>query len=69
MKILIAEDNPVSGQLLVKTLEKLGHEVLTAEDGLRAGELAQKNKVNGNYRLDDAEDGWIDFMQEDPFFR
>lgn len=37
MKILIAEDNPASGQLLVKTLEKLGHEVLTAEDGLRAG--------------------------------
>ncbi len=46
MKILIAEDNPVSRRLLEKILEKDGHEVLSAEDGLKAFELFQKNKVS-----------------------
>ncbi len=46
MKILIAEDNPVSRRLLEKILEKDGHEVLSAEDGLKAFELFQKNEVS-----------------------
>ncbi len=39
MKILIAEDNPVSSRLLQKALEKRGHEILCAEDGLKAWDL------------------------------
>ena len=33
MKILIAEDDPVSRKLLERTLEKFGHEVITSCDG------------------------------------
>jgi two-component system cell cycle response regulator len=36
MKILIADDEPVSQRLLEGTLEKLGHEVLAVEDGTQA---------------------------------
>jgi DNA-binding response OmpR family regulator len=39
-KILVAEDDEVSRQLLCLTLERQGFEVLTAEDGLKAYELA-----------------------------
>jgi diguanylate cyclase (GGDEF)-like protein len=36
MKILIADDEPVSRRLLEGTLKKLGHDVLAVEDGTRA---------------------------------
>ena len=42
MKILIAEDDPVSRSLLQKILEKKGHEVLSADDGIKAWELFKK---------------------------
>ena len=36
MKILIAEDDPVSRRLLQATLEKFGYEVVGAADGAEA---------------------------------
>ena len=42
MKILIAEDDTVSNRLLQKTLEKMGHEVLCAEDGLKAWDMVKE---------------------------
>ena len=39
-KILVAEDDEVARQLLCMTLERQGFEVSTAEDGLKAYELA-----------------------------
>ncbi len=36
LKILLAEDNPVNRKLAVRMLEKLGHTVQSAEDGLEA---------------------------------
>jgi DNA-binding response OmpR family regulator len=36
MKILIAEDNPVSRRVLQATLEKFGYEVIVADDGAQA---------------------------------
>jgi CheY-like chemotaxis protein len=39
-KILVAEDDEVARQLMCMTLERQGFEVLTAEDGLKAYELA-----------------------------
>ena len=46
MKILIAEDDPVSKMVLQKTLEKWGHHVLAAEDGLEALNTFQSNEVD-----------------------
>jgi len=43
MKILIAEDDNVSRLVLASTLRKQGHEVVAAEDGLRAWEALQKD--------------------------
>ena len=40
-KILVAEDDEVARQLMCMTLERQGFEVLTAEDGLKAYELAR----------------------------
>ena len=45
MKILVAEDNVVSQNILEKILEKSGHEVMTAENGLKAWELLQRNNI------------------------
>ncbi|MEW6637884.1 MAG: ATPase, T2SS/T4P/T4SS family, partial [Actinomycetota bacterium] len=39
MKVLIAEDDAVSRTVVKKTIEKLGHECLVAEDGLDAWEM------------------------------
>ncbi len=39
MKVLIAEDDAVSRTILQRAVEKLGHEVLAAEDGGRAWDL------------------------------
>ena len=38
LKILIAEDDPVSRTILKKSVERLGHECLVAKDGLEAWE-------------------------------
>jgi len=38
MRVLIAEDDPVSSRILMATLERLGHEVEVAVDGLEAWE-------------------------------
>lgn len=42
MRILIAEDDAVSRTILKRAVEKLGHEVLAAEDGLEAWEFFQR---------------------------
>jgi DNA-binding response OmpR family regulator len=39
-KILVAEDDEVTRQLMCRTLERQGFEVLTAEDGIQAYEFA-----------------------------
>lgn len=43
MKILIAEDDPVSRRLLEATLEKFGYEVVVAADGAEAWTALQRN--------------------------
>ncbi len=45
MEILVAEDNLVGTKLLERTITSLGHECLSAEDGLKAWELLQKKHV------------------------
>src|SRR5687768_7092040 len=42
MKILIAEDNPVSRRVLEATLEKFGHQVIVAADGAQAWTTLQR---------------------------
>lgn len=42
MKILIAEDDPVSRKIVSKAVEKFGHECLIAEDGLEAWNIYQE---------------------------
>jgi serine phosphatase RsbU (regulator of sigma subunit) len=42
MRILIADDNEISRLILAKTLLKLGHEVVTAENGLQALKAFEK---------------------------
>ena len=39
-KILVAEDDDVTRQLMCRTLERQGFEVLTAEDGIQAYDFA-----------------------------
>src|SRR3972149_5099356 len=46
MRILVAEDNLSARNLIVKLLQKWGHEVLEAEDGVKAWELLLTNPVN-----------------------
>lgn len=41
MRILIAEDDPVSSRILVATLAKWGHEVVATENGLEAWQALQ----------------------------
>jgi CheY-like chemotaxis protein len=43
MKILIADDDNVSRLLLATVLKKQGHEVVAAENGLKAWEAFQKD--------------------------
>ena len=45
MEILIAEDEFISRSFLVNMLESLGHDVISAEDGLRAWEIFQQKDV------------------------
>ena len=46
MKILIAEDNPASRRMLQKFLEKDGHEVFSADNGLRAWEILNRENLS-----------------------
>ena len=43
MRILIADDDPVSRLLMQRTLEKFGYEVLVAENGRTAAEILSRN--------------------------
>ena len=45
MKILIAEDDPVSRILITSILRKLGHEVLQTTDGEKAWEVLSREKI------------------------
>lgn len=45
MKILAVEDDPVARAVLVRTLHKLGHEVITVSDGNAALELLANDPV------------------------
>ncbi len=46
MKVLIAEDEPVSRMILKRAIEKSGHECLVAKDGLEAWQLFQEVEVD-----------------------
>lgn len=43
MRVLIAEDDPVSRGLVTATMERAGHDVVAAEDGERAWQLLQRS--------------------------
>jgi len=44
MKILVADDDPVSLRMMQRTLQKMGYEVITVEDGRQAAhELSRKD--------------------------
>lgn len=43
-KILLAEDDPVSRRIATRMLEKIGYEVLVAEDGLQAVSIFQEHE-------------------------
>jgi sigma-B regulation protein RsbU (phosphoserine phosphatase) len=45
MKILAVEDDPVASAVLTRTLEKLGHEVVTVSDGGAAFEVLARDPV------------------------
>src|SRR3954451_3131712 len=45
MKILIAEDNRTAALFLRKTLERMGHEIAVAADGIEAWESVQTTPV------------------------
>jgi|SRR6516165_3330286 sigma-B regulation protein RsbU (phosphoserine phosphatase) len=46
MKVLIAEDDPISRQVLQNYLEKWGHEVIAAENGAEAWRLFQSTDIH-----------------------
>jgi DNA-binding response OmpR family regulator len=46
MKILIAEDNPVTRALIAKTLQKSGHEVVAVSDGKQAWETLNQSEIS-----------------------
>lgn len=45
MQILIAEDDPVSSRLLERTLQKWGHQVIVAGNGVEALDLARQHEA------------------------
>jgi sigma-B regulation protein RsbU (phosphoserine phosphatase) len=45
MKILIAEDDPIATKVLRLTLQKLGHEVISASNGAEAWEMFHREPV------------------------
>lgn len=46
LQILVADDNPTNQQLLKRLLEKFGHQVTVAGDGLTAVELAEQSEFD-----------------------
>lgn len=46
MKILVADDSKTSLALIASSIQKLGHEVITAENGQQALEIYQTNKLD-----------------------
>ena len=52
MRILIAEDDPISRRVLQSTLDKWGYEVLVCSDGLEAWEAFQSNDAPAMAILD-----------------
>lgn len=46
MRILVADDNPVSAKLLSGLLHKLGFNVLSAADGAEAWDILQREEIN-----------------------
>ena len=46
LRVLLAEDNPINRQLTLRILEKRGHRVVSAENGLEALEQLTKNDVD-----------------------
>ena len=44
--ILVVEDNPMNMELTVDLLESYGYEVMQAEDGSQALEVAEKNALD-----------------------
>ena len=45
MKILVAEDDPISRKLLGRALERMGYQVIPAENGIKAWEI---DAINGH---------------------
>jgi CheY-like chemotaxis protein len=39
LRVLVAEDQPLLRRIMVRTIEKLGHQAVAAEDGAQAWEL------------------------------
>jgi CheY-like chemotaxis protein len=46
LRILLAEDNPVNQRLATRLLEKQGHQVLLAKDGLEAVAISEREPVD-----------------------
>jgi sigma-B regulation protein RsbU (phosphoserine phosphatase) len=46
MRVLIAEDDSVSRLILKTTVQKAGHQVFEADNGIRAWDLFQENEVD-----------------------
>ncbi|MFN6106159.1 MAG: response regulator, partial [Planctomycetaceae bacterium] len=58
MKILVAEDDPVSLRLVQRFLEKLDYEVVTATDGLEAARILEGTAAPELAILDWTMPGW-----------
>ncbi len=46
MRLLIADDDPVSRRLLARTVEEMGHEVIAVQDGLEAWTVLQQESIH-----------------------
>ena len=49
MKVLIAEDDPVSGLVLERTLQRWGYEIIRAKDGEEAWEMLFRRTITARY--------------------
>jgi len=46
LKILVVEDDAMTRDIIVHTLEEEGHKVITAEDGMRALDALEREEIN-----------------------